>query len=301
MSKLAPIVLFVYNRLEHTEKTINALKKNALAKESDLFIFSDGSRAREQDEKVCAVRKYLKEISGFRSISVIERERNYGLANSVIMGVTEIINKYGKVIVLEDDIVCVPDFLEYMNNCLERYQSFSEVFSIAGYSYLLEEQKKGVPDTYFLKIPTSWSWATWKDRWQYFDARARGYKRLIFNYKMRKEFNYDDTYNYYAMLKEQMRRETFISVPFITKHRNIDSWAIRWYWTIFRKGGLTLFPRDSFAENIGLDGSGVHCRTKEGTNNYLAKGEIGNSFLYEDRIEEQEWIREKVKSCFITR
>lgn len=296
MRNLAPIVLFVYNRLEHTEKTINALRKNELAKESDLFIFSDGPRTGEED-KVKIVRDFLKDITGFNSIHIIERDKNWGLANSVIAGVTQIVRKYGKIIVLEDDLVCSSDFLQYMNCALEKYEKALKVFSISGYSFLTDKKLEGIPDTYFLKLTSSWSWATWKDRWDYFDAQAIGYKRLIWDYKMRKEFNYDNTYDYYSMLMAQMKRETLFYSSFLLKKKHIDSWAIRWYWSVFRQGGLTLFPRDSFVKNIGFDGSGTHCG-----NNYdmsrTITGMLYEDFVYEELIEEKKWIRDIIKSCF---
>lgn len=296
MKNLAPIVLFVYNRLEHVRKTIDALKENQLAQESNLFIFSDGPKP-GQEEKVQRVRKYLKEITGFHSVSVIERDKNWGLANSVIAGVTDIVNKFGQVIVMEDDIVCNSDFLQYMNDSLEKYKCVQKVFSITGYSLLTDEKSDGIPDTYFLKMASSWSWATWKDRWSYFDPHAIGYRKLMWNRKMREEFNYDNSYDFYSMLISQMKKESSIHIPLLKKQEHIDSWAIRWYWTLFKQGGLTLFPRDSFIKNIGCDGSGVHCGTNEDINNRTSMGKLSGDFEYEDIIEEQKWIRDRVKDC----
>lgn len=296
MKNLAPIVLFVYNRLEHVRKTIDALKENQLAQESNLFIFSDGPKP-GQEEKVQAVRNYLKEITGFHSVSVIERDKNLGLANSVIAGVTDIVNKFGQVIVMEDDIVCSPDFLQYMNDSLEKYKCAQRVFSITGFSHLTDENSEGIPDTYFLKMPSSWSWATWKDRWSYFDSQATGYRKLMWNRKMREEFNCDNSYDYYSMLMRQMKKEPPIHIPLLTKQKHIDSWAIRWYWSFFKQGGLTLFPRDSFVKNIGFDGSGVHCGTNEDISNRTITGKLSDDFVYEVIIEEQKWIRDRVKVC----
>lgn len=298
VNNLAPIVLFVYNRLEHTRKTIDALKRNKLAEESDLFIFSDGPKP-GQEEKVHMVREYLKEVTGFHNVSVIERGRNWGLANSVIAGVTDIVNRYGKIIVLEDDIVCAPSFLQYMNDSLEKYQLFSKVFSIAGYSYLQEREKEDIPDTYFLKITCSWSWATWKDRWEYFDAQASGYRRLTWDCKMRKEFNYGNTYDYYSMLMAQMKKKPLVSIPFLARKKHLDSWAVRWYWSVFKQGGLTLYPRVSFVKNIGFDGSGTHCGTSDGMSGRLIMEMLDEDFKYEEIIEEKKWISDRVKSSLL--
>lgn len=293
ITELAPIALFVYNRVEHTRETVEALKRNTLAKESDLFIFSDGPKT-GQEENVQRVRNYINEINGFRNIVITKRDKNLGLANSIILGVTDIVNKYGKIIVLEDDLVCSPDFLQYMNKALEQYKYISKVFSITGYSYLNAEESETIPDTYFLKMPSSWSWGTWKNRWTYFDPDAIGYKKMIWDRKLRSEFNYDDTYDYYSMLKSQMKRNVPTFIPKITRKKHIDSWAIKWYWSVFKQNGLTLFPKKSFVKNIGWDGSGIHCDSRAEMSRQN-DGRIYDGFAYESIIEEKKWIRELVK------
>ena len=155
---LAPIVLFVYNRLNHTKRTIEALKNNFLAEKSELFIFSDGPKRKEDVIKVKEVRKYIHHLTGFKQVNVMERAENYGLAQSIVTGVNEIISQYGKVIVLEDDLITDINFLTYMNEGLIKYQEDTRVFSVTGYSYL----KKGPSEPFFLKICSSWSWGTWK-------------------------------------------------------------------------------------------------------------------------------------------
>jgi hypothetical protein len=298
VTDLAPIVLFVYNRMEHTKQTIEALKKNSLAEASDLYIFADGPK-KGQEEKVEQVRQYIKTIGGFKSVHITEREKNFGLANSVIAGVTEVVEKHGKIIVLEDDIVCTPDFLEYMNCSLIKYQMVKKVFAVTGYSFFRDEnvqsenEKENIPDTYFLQLPSSWSWGTWKDRWAYFDAQAMGYKRLKWNRKLRDAFNYDNTYDYYSMLMKQMKSNAFKN-----KKKQVDSWAVRWYWSIFKQGGLTLFPRDSFVENVGFDGSGTNC-TKDDSQRGAIKKMYDEKIKYEDVIEERQWIRDRVKKCLL--
>lgn len=291
MNDLAPIVLFVYNRIDHTKKTIEALQRNILANESELYIFSDGARTGDE-EKVKEVRKYIKHISGFRNVQIKEREENWGLAKSVIAGTTEIIKKYNRVIVLEDDIICAPDFLKFMNWGLDKYQDEPKVFEVTGYSYLIEEEKKGIRDTYFSHLPSSWSWGTWQNRWEHFDEYAAGYERLIWNLKLRKKFNYDNAYDYYTMLMSQMGRRSLASIKLWRKKKPIDSWAIRWYWAIFKHGGLTVHPKDSLIENIGFDGSGTHCGVSTKWNKI---GSLNEDMQYEDTIEEQKWIRDKIR------
>jgi hypothetical protein len=246
--QLAPIALFVYNRPEHTRKTIEALKKNTLATQSDLVIFSDAPKSSTQNETVRQVRDYIAQIDGFKSVSVIERNSNYGLANSIIDGVTMLCNKHGNVIVLEDDLETSPFFLDYMNNALLRYADEPKVMQISGYMFDVNLNSKD--KALFLPLTTSWGWATWKRAWDTFDPEARGYKVLKEDKKLRKIFNLNNRYNYYAMLESQLSGK-------------VDSWAIRWYLTTFLMNGLTLYPPQTLVSNNGFDGSGTHGELKK--------------------------------------
>ena len=131
----APIVLFVYNRPWHTQQTVEALQKNKLASESELFIYSDDAKNDDARVSVDEVRKYIDNITGFKKITVIKRDKNWGLASSIIDGVTKIVNKYGRIIVLEDDLVTSPYFLKFMNDSLEVYEKRNDVFSVTGFNY----------------------------------------------------------------------------------------------------------------------------------------------------------------------
>jgi len=163
---LAPIVLFVYNRPWHMRQTIEALQKNELAEVSELFIFSDGPKSEADKEKVLEVREYIKTIPGFKSVTLIKRERNIGLAQSIITGVTDVINRYGRIIVLEDDMVTSPYFLKFMNEALEFYKDAEKVVCVHGYIYPIEAK---LPETFFLRGADCWGWATWKRGWDLFD------------------------------------------------------------------------------------------------------------------------------------
>lgn len=265
MENLAPIVLFVYNRLQHTKQTIEALKENRLADKSDLYIYSDGPKNDSDLDKVQEVRKYIANINGFNNVTVILREKNMGLATSVITGVTDIINKYGRIIVLEDDLITSPCFLEYMNLALEKYQGEKKVFSITGYSFF-ENGNKKLPQTYFSSIVSSWTWATWKDRWDMFEENPTDWKELKTNKKKRMLFDYDGCYDYTEMMISQMEKKT------------IDSWAIRWYYTSFKNEGLTLYVNKSLCKNCGFDGSGTHCGKDESKSNYFLGTQMVNEF-----------------------
>lgn len=246
---LAPIVLFVYNRLDHTKQTIEALQKNEISNKSDLFIYSDAAKNEESKQKVADVREYIKSINGFKNITIIEREKNYGLANSIIDGVTKIVNEYGKIIVLEDDLITSPNFLKFMNEALEIYKNEDKVYSVTGYSFT--DNILDIESSYFLKLTSSWSWGTWADRWQQFKRDKKDLKQIISSSKQEKNlFNFDDSYDYVSMAKMQIDGK-------------IDSWAIYWYLCVFKQNGLTLYPAKKLVKNIGFDGSGTHCSFSE--------------------------------------
>jgi GT2 family glycosyltransferase len=167
---LAPIVLFVYNRPDHTCRTIAALAANMLAKESELFIFSDAPKNDAATEAVQSVRSFIDGIQGFKNVTVTERGTNWGLAKSIISGVTEIVNRYGKVIVLEDDIVTSPYFLTYMNGALDYYKDNKKVWHISGWNSPINPD--GLDNAFFWHGMDCWGWATWQNRWKNFTKDA---------------------------------------------------------------------------------------------------------------------------------
>jgi len=289
---LAPIVLFVYNRPWHTQQTVEALKKNELASESELFVYSDAAKNEEAKKSVDEVREYIKTIDGFKKLTIIEREKNWGLANSIIDGVTSIINEYGKIIVLEDDLVTSPNFLNYMNESLEKYKDEKKVYSVTGYSF--SKDIEAIESTYFLQLTSSWSWATWKEKWEDFS-----YKNEVFDVCLQEKnkFNYDNSYNYSGMVKQQLLGK-------------IDSWAIYWYASVFLNQGLTLYPAKSLIENIGFDGSGTHCdksqsNEKSYNSRYLLTDDIEEKSVNRNHIanylknqnKKRSWMN-KIKSVF---
>ncbi len=240
--KLAPIILFVYNRLEHTKKTVESLQKNPLAKESEFFVFSDGPK-NQSDDRVAETRKYIDTISGFKNITIIKRERNLGLSQSIISGVSEVINKHKKAIVLEDDLVVSKYFLDYMNKALEMYEKEDRVISIHGYIYPTKEK---LPDTFFIKGADCWGWATWERGWKLLETDGRKLLSQLEEVGGVNEFDFNGSYKFSQMLKRQVLGQT-------------DSWAIRWYASAFLKNKLTLYPGHSLVQNIGLTGQeGTH-------------------------------------------
>ncbi|HVV56453.1 MAG TPA: hypothetical protein VHC47_14055 [Mucilaginibacter sp.] len=242
MQNLAPIALFVYNRPDHTRRTLTYLQKNLLADESRLFIFSDGPRNEADKAKVDLVRQLANEVTGFKSVKVIEREKNLGLANSIISGVTKLVNEYDKVIVFEDDLLSSPYTLQYFNEALNRYVAEEKVMHIGAYMYDLAD--KDLPETFFYRAATSWGWATWARAWKYFEPDID---------KLIPQFDKEKIYRFSIEGKMNFWRQM---LQFKAGRNN--SWAIRWYASIFLRDGLTLNPSHSFIHNIGHDGSGIH-------------------------------------------
>jgi hypothetical protein len=243
LNTLAPIVLFVYNRLEHTYKTVEALKKNKLSKDSELFIYSDGAKNKNLITTVDEVRKYIDKIDGFKKITIIKREKNWGLDPSVIDGVTTIINKYGKIIVLEDDIITSPYFLKFINEALDFYEEKYKVWHISGWNYPIEYND--LEDVFLYRLMNcSGGWATWKNRWKYFESNLS---------ESVKSFSLSDKKRF------RLKYGYFWKQVQINLKGDDNNWDIRWYSTIFKQNGLCLNPSQTFVRNIGFDGSGIHC------------------------------------------
>ena len=243
MNVLAPIVVFTYNRPEHTLRTLNALLMNPLANESDIIIYSDSARTANHNKAVDEVRNYLSEITGFRSIKVIHRNKNFGLAESIIQGVTEVLQQSEKVIVLEDDLVVSPYFLEYMNEALEQFVDDDRVISVHGYVYPVDIE---LPEAFFLPGADCWGWATWRRGWALFNSDGQYLLDELVRRHLIQEFDYNGANPFLNILKDQIKGKN-------------DSWAIRWHASAFLANKLTLYPGRSLVNNIGNDSSGTHC------------------------------------------
>ncbi len=243
----APIVVFAFNRIESFKKCIDSLLANEESKFSDLYVFVDGARNDRSGEydKVKCVQKFVKEITGFKSLNYEFAETNNGLANSVINGVSKVIDKYGSAIVLEDDLIVSRSFLRYMNSGLQRYQNSKSVYSICGYSNKMKIPQDYVFNTYFCTRSSSWGWATWKDRWAAVDWELCNWNETE---KDRSQFNKWGGSDLYKML-----------YGWHTGKNN--SWAIRFVYSQFKNGAVSLFPTRSLVGNNGFDGTGTNCKT----------------------------------------
>ena len=241
-SGLAPIALFAYNRPDHLTRVADALARSSEAPLSRLFVFSDAPKNAAAQAHVAAVRSSIRSITGFQSVEVIEQSTNRGVARSIIDGVSDLTTRFGKVIVLEDDLLPSQHFLRYMNDALNLYGDAEEVISIHGYSYPVSG---ALPETFFLRGADCWGWATWKRGWDLFEADGSKLLRELTGQGMGNDFDFDGSYAFVRLLQDCVDGKN-------------DSWAIRWYASAFLKNKLTLYPGSSLVQNIGADGSGVH-------------------------------------------
>lgn len=240
---LAPTLLFVYNRTKHVRRCIESLLKNSLAPESELYIYSDAAKDTSQQDAVTEVRDYIHTIQGFKKITIIERKENWGLARSIIDGVTTLVNQYGKVIVLEDDLVVAPHFLKFMNDVLEVYKNEPKVGHIQACDFTQDES---LPETFLIKWTGSWGWATWDRAWKHFNPNGKELLNELEERKLTYTFDFNGKYGYTRMLRRQIEGKN-------------NSWAIRWNASLFLKDILSLNVGRSLVQNEGFDGSGTNC------------------------------------------
>lgn len=257
MKEYAPIALFTYCRADHTRQAVESLLRNKEAAESDLYIFSDGPKDKSKEQAVKENREYIHSLKAanenvnenerhlFNSITIVEREKNWGLANSLIAGITEVINQYGRVIVVEDDLVLSPYFLQFMNEALEKYAADDRVSAISAFLNPIDCQ---APNTFFLRYFACWGWATWDRAWRLFNPDTKVLLKQI-RWKT-KEFNVGGYGGFYGML-------------YCQKVGLVDSWAVRFYASSFLANKLVLFPGKTLAIQTGLDGLGTHSKMKD--------------------------------------
>ena len=248
---LAPICLFTYNRLDETKQTVEALQQNHLAPESELFIFSDGPKNEKAKSKIDEVRAFLKTIDGFKKVTIFEAEINKGLANSIIDGVTQIIQQYGKVIVLEDDLITAPNFLDFMNQALDFYNYDSNIQTVNGFSLSIDSNTN---DVYFQIRPFPWGWATWSNRWD---------KQIFAKTDIKAKINDNP-----ELLKSfKIKCGNDISNMLLGSISGVnDSWYVRWTFSHYINNKVSVYPKKSLVANIGFGTQGTHCI---GVNTYI--------------------------------
>jgi len=280
MKNLAPIILFVYNRPLHTLQTLEALSKNYLAENSTLYIYADGPKEDSSHETLKAIhetRKLLRLKKWCKETIVIESNTNKGLANSIIQGVTEVINQHGKVIVLEDDLITSRGFLEFMNKALTTYEENKIVMHVSGYMYPVSSKVENA--TVFLRILSCWGWATWKRAWDYFSGDVEKHLKHLNSKKKITRFNILGSAPFYNQLIDNYRG-------------TIDTWAVKWYASWYLENGISLFPSTTLVVNIGHDGSGVHCGIDNDYQpNFVANAIEVKSFAANEIKEDQQYLK----------
>jgi len=243
-STRAPVAVFVFNRPGHTERLFASLAGNSTAFERDIVVYADGPRRASDHAAVQAVREGLREWTRPFRARIVERDKNLGLARSVVSGVSELCASQGRVIVLEDDLVLAPDFLRFMDASLEHYRDDDAVMQIGGCT--LAPPDDLTSDSFLLPVTSTWGWATWQRAWMHFNWQPQGWPNVRTDLAWRGRFDLGGVVNYLGMLEDRLAG------------RN-DSWGILWWYAVSRRHGEVLYPRESLVVNAGFDGSGTHC------------------------------------------
>lgn len=240
---LAPIAIFAFRRPDHLLRTLTAIERCSEFSDSPIFVFSDGPKSSETEKDVAQVRALLRERT-HPNMNIVESSVNLGLATSIISGVTQLCSEFGRVIVIEDDLVVSPCALAWFNQALDKYLPSEDVFHINAFQYRVpefEDRREAI----FSRFVGSWGWATWQRAWQYFDREAHGWEELSTNLSLRRDFDQNNSFPLSDMLVGQMTGK-------------LDSWAIRWFWTVYKKSGLCLSPPRALLKNIGFDEKATH-------------------------------------------
>ena len=271
----APIVIFAFNRLDPLKRLVASLLENEEAKESNLFVFVDGPRQSKIDEKekVLSVRKYVTTITGFKTVNYRFHDENKGLANSIIAGTSEIINQYNRVIVLEDDLVVSKSFLRYMNEMLCLYENDSRIMQISGYGCKLTKVNDYPYDIYMNERAHSWSWATWKNRWDSVDWNVKDFSQLLSSKELQRKFNRRGS-DLFKMLSGYMTGKN-------------NSWYIRFNYSMYKQKKYSIMPVKSLVRNDGFGDGATNCNNFNRYKIDFEKQHVGN-FCIPAKIEPSE-------------
>ena len=276
LSNFAPVVVFTFNRPSHLKRCVDSLLLNKESELTDFWFFVDGPRNSVDKTKIDEIIQILNEYRNVINLRIINSEKNLGLAKSIITGLNTVFEKSARVIIIEDDLVASPYFLEYCNFGLDKYEIDQRIASLHGFSYGFNEPEK---NPYFLRGADCWGWATWKDRWQLFEADSNKLISQIRGNRLKRKFDLDGVYPYFNMLIRQSRGE-------------VNSWAIRWHASMFLANKLTLYPNQTLINNDGADGSGTHAGQSKSFNSKLADRPI--DFLNIE-VKESKRARRKLK------
>lgn len=284
----APVAFFTYIRFKKLKRVIEKLKKNDLSKKTDIFFFSDAAKNTNDIKKVNRVREYLKNIKGFKKKRIIIRSKNLGNGTNIIKGINEVFKKYDKIIVLEDDLDIGENFLTFMNNCLFKYSKNKKIWHVGGWTYNINI--KNQYDIFFSRIMNCWGWATWKNRWKFFEKNP---KKLIKyfdnNFEKINKFNLNGKINYFSQIVRN-------------KNKNINTWAVFWYAQIFINNGLCISPNVSLVNNNGFDIDSTHSHPEHFFNIiYKTKISKKKNFKLPDEINENFDYYKLLENFFISK
>lgn len=238
-----PIAIFTYNRPQHTQRLLTSLTACRRLDECAVVIYCDAPKKPEHAASVQATREIVQAWAAEQRADVVLREANYGLAKSIITGVTQLCEQYGRVIVLEDDLVLAPAFLEYMLAALDYYADDERVYQVSGYTFAFEDNPQ--PGVFLIPVATTWGWATWKRAWDHYEHDSAEALQILENPQNSHAFDLNGAYPYTRMYRRSVAGKN-------------DSWGIRWWFSIWRRKGLVVYSRQSMVANEGFDGSGTH-------------------------------------------
>lgn len=242
-----PIAIFAYNRPKSLENLIYSLRNNPLYEDTETFIFIDGNKEDSDRivwEKVVGVAE--KEKKRKKNTTIITSETNKGLSKSIIGGVSFVLEKYDAAIVLEDDLVCMPNFLNYMNQAIRFYKDNKDIISICGYGLKIKKTYGYESDVYLSGRSSSWGWATWKDRWNSIDWNVKDWHEFSKNKQEIRAFNKNGS-DLFSMLKGYIEGKN-------------NSWAIRFCYSQFKQKKFSIIPFYSLIDNQGFGEDATNCK-----------------------------------------
>ena len=252
-----------------------------------MFIFSDAPKDEASTAGVEEVRKYIHTVNGFASVEIIEREENYGCSKNIILGVTRLTYEFGRVIVVEDDILTSPYFLTYINEALELYKNDERVGVVSGFLYpCYREIEATLPQSFFMYGVGSWGWGTWRRAWQGYDYDAWRLLKKIRSAGRENEYNFG--------LKNKPKSTTLAAQGL----GRVDTWDYQLEASEFIHSRITLYPGRAMTNNIGCDGTGEHCGPTEYDKTNLKLAEEYEP-LKKIPVEIDTRIRDVFVQCFV--
>jgi len=291
MKSSTPIAVFVYNRPDHTRQLIESLLNCARLDECAVHIFCDGAKKPEYEQSVQSARVVAREFASRLNATILERDENLGLARSIVTGVTELCEKYGSVIVLEDDFILHPFFLDFMLQSLDRYADDELVAQVAGFTFPITDASLQ-NDAFFLPATSSWGWATWQRAWKLFSWETESALQILdADPQLMRRFDMDGSFPCSDMLR-------------LAANGKVDSWAIRWYWSVFQVGKLIIYPRRSLVWQNGFDETATHTTSAAWTGmqaaskNDFLKEQWRNPISFPDTTQTDQVVFAKLKKFF---